>query len=107
MNGNRVAYVSAAVAGLGLIISGIVWMESRYSEMRTLILQSEVQLGEQLEHHIQELIETKGAIIAAIDRNEEWVSKEHQAQAASNAQMLVVIANSVGRLEGRGEGARY
>lgn len=78
---HHLAIVGIVLGLLGGISSTLVWMEHRFSGIEDRITKAELKL------------------LVAIDRHEEWVSKEHQNNTHHVNSLLVGLARNIGAIE--------
>ena len=80
------------MAAIGIAVGTYAWVETRFDNITSELVRSE-------ENMLLKLVETRSGIIEAIDRNEEWLSKEHQQNTATVSGMLVNIGHGFGYAE--------
>ena len=85
-------YMVPAVIGIAPAVGAYIWVESHFDEMNDKVDSMELHVVKLLDRNLAQTKE-------AIDRNEEWLSREHQQHLASVAQMLVSIGHDLGYSE--------
>ena len=85
-------YAATAMAAIGIAVGMYAWADMRFAKITS-------QLARFEEKTLLNLLETRSGIVEAIDRNEEWLSKEHQQNTAHLSGMLMNIGHGLGYAE--------
>ena len=92
-------YVLPLIGIIGAVVAIFGWVETRFGDMSDDLSRIELRLVTLVDANETRLVEVRSGIVEAIDRNEEWLSKEHQQNTATVSGMLVNIGHGLGYAE--------